>query len=125
MAHRTPFLHKVNRANEMVKIHLELEGRVDDVARALRRICAPAPDVGRSRAGPRITPEHHSLPKTVALTEPEATAPSAEGSLGRWTQELAAEFTACLDITSRRSCCTCGGLPKPAFIAASCASERS
>ena len=75
----------------MVKIHLELEGGVDEVARALRRICVPAPDVGRSRAGPRIIPEHHSPSKRAGLTEP--TAPPAEGPLGRWTQESAAEFT--------------------------------
>ena len=79
----------------MVKIHLELEGGVDEVARALQRKCAAAPAVGGSRADTRITPEHHSPSKRAGLTEPEPTASSAaEGSLGRWTQEWAAEFTA-------------------------------
>ena len=44
----------------MVKMHLELEGRAEDVVRTLRRIWGVAPDVGQGHADAQIAPADHN-----------------------------------------------------------------
>ena len=69
----------------MVKMHLELEGRAEDVVRTLRRIWGVAPDVGQGHADAQIAPADHNQ------LEPErdngkcwrAAARSLDGGAGR------------------------------------------
>ena len=86
----------------MVKMHLELEGEADDVARTLRRICGVAPDVDQGHAGAPIAPAEHNQSELVAVLEPETTASAGAPPPARWTEELAGDFTAGLDIVTRR-----------------------
>ena len=63
----------------MVKMHLELEGRAEDVVRTLRRICGVAPDVGRGHADAQIAPADHNQ------LEPEIIASAGALPPARWT----------------------------------------
>ena len=86
----------------MVKLHLELEGEVDEVVRVLRRIGGGDNADGEVRDGapPALAEERASAVDTVP--EPGTTATSAALAPGRWTEELAADFTAGLDVVARR-----------------------
>ena len=86
----------------MVKLHLELEGDVGEVVRVLRRIGGGGNEDGEVRDGapPALAEERASAVDTVP--EPGTTATSATLLPGRWTQELAADFTAGLDVVARR-----------------------
>ena len=81
----------------MVKLHLELEG---EVVRALRRIGAGGNEDGEVRDGPRPAPAEERTAAVDTVPEPEAT--SATLAPGHWTQELAADFTASLDVVAGR-----------------------
>ena len=84
----------------MVKLHLELEGDVGEVVLVLRRIGGGDNADGEVPDGPRpaLTEERASAVDTV----PGTTATSAALAPGRWTEELAADFTAGLDVVARR-----------------------
>ena len=84
----------------MVKLHLELEGDVGEVVLVLRRIGGGDNADGEVPDGPRpaLTEERASAVDTV----PGTTATSAALAPGRWTEELAADFTAGLDDAARR-----------------------
>ena len=83
----------------MVKLHLELVG---EVVLVLRRIGGGDNADGEVPDGPRpaLTEERTSAGGTVP--EPGTTATSAMLLPGRWTQELAADFTASLDVVAGR-----------------------
>ena len=83
----------------MVKLHLELEGDVGEVVLVLRRIGGGDNAGGEVRDGPR-TEERTAAVDTAP--EPGTTATSATLAPGRWTEELAADFTAGLDVVARR-----------------------
>ena len=86
----------------MVKLHLELEGDVGEVVRVLRRIGGGDNAGGEVRDGapPALAEERASAVDTVP--EPGTTATSAALAPGRWTQELAADFTAGLGAAAGR-----------------------
>ena len=86
----------------MVKMHLELEGRAEDVVRTLRRIWGVAPDVGQGHADAQIAPADHNQSEPAAVLEPETTASAGALAPARWTEELAADFMAGLDPMARR-----------------------
>ena len=86
----------------MVKLHLELEGDVGEVVRVLRRIGGGDNGDGEVRDGPRPAPAGERTGAVDTVSEPGTTATSATLLPGRWTQELAADFTAGLDIVARR-----------------------
>ena len=86
----------------MVKLHLELEGEVDEVVRVLRRIGGGDNADGEVRDGPRPAPTEERTSAVDTVPEPGTTATSATLLPGRWTQELAADFTASLDDAARR-----------------------
>ena len=83
--------------------NLELEGEVDEVVRVLRRIGGGDNAGGEVRDGPRpARTEERTAAAVDTVPEPGTTATSATLLPGRWTQELAADFTAGLDIVARR-----------------------
>ena len=84
----------------MVKLHLELEGDVGEVVLVLRRIGGGDNAGGEVRDGPRPAPTEERTSAVDTVPEPEAT--SATLAPGRWTQELAADFTAGLEVVARR-----------------------
>ena len=86
----------------MVKLHLELEGEVDEVVRVLRRIGGGDNADGEVRDGPRPAPTEERASAGDAVPEPGTTATSATLVPGRWTQELAADFMAGLEPAGRR-----------------------
>ena len=86
----------------MVKLHLELEGDVGEVVRALRRLGGGDNSDGEVRDGPRPAPAEERTSAVDAVPEPGTTATSATLLPGRWTQELAADFMAGLDAAARR-----------------------
>ena len=86
----------------MVKLHLELEGDVGEVVRVLRRIGGGDHAGGEVRDGPRPAPTGERTSAVDTVPEPGTTATSATLAPGRWTQELAADFTASLDAAARR-----------------------
>ena len=86
----------------MVKLHLELEGDVDEVVRVLRRIGGGDNGDGEVRDGPRPAPTGERTSAVDTVPEPGTTATSAALPPGRWTEELAADFTAGLDVVARR-----------------------
>ena len=86
----------------MVKLHLELEGDVGDVVRVLRRIGGGDNAGGEVRDGPRPAPAEERTSVVDTVPEPGTTATSATLLPGHWTQELAADFTAGLDIVAGR-----------------------
>ena len=86
----------------MVKLHLELEGDVGEVFRVLRRLGGGDNADGEVRNGPRPAPAEERTSAVDAVPEPGTTATSATLVPVRWTQELAADFTAGLDVVARR-----------------------
>ena len=86
----------------MVKLHLELEGEMGEVVRVLRRIGGGDNADGEVRDGapPALAEERASAVDTVP--EPGTTATSAALAPGHWTEELAADFTASLDVVAGR-----------------------
>ena len=84
----------------MVKLHLELEGDVGEVVRVLRRIGGGDNADGEVRDGapPALAEERASAVDTVP--EPGTTATAAALAPGHWTEELAADFTAGLDVVA-------------------------
>ncbi len=86
----------------MVKLHLELEGDVDEVVRVLRRIGGGDNGDGEVRDGPRPAPTGERTSAVDTVPEPGTTATSAALVPGHWTEELAADFTAGLDVVARR-----------------------
>ena len=86
----------------MVKLHLELEGEVDEVVRVLRRLGGGDNVGGEVRDGPRPAPTEERTLAGDAVPEPGTTAASATLAPGHWTEELAADFTAGLDDAARR-----------------------
>ena len=86
----------------MVKLHLELEGEVGEVVRVLRRIGGGDREGGEVRDGPRLVPTEERTSAVDIVPEPGTTATSATLLPGRWTEELAADFTSGLDVVARR-----------------------
>ena len=86
----------------MVKLHLELEGDVGEVVRVLRRIGGGDHAGGEVPDGPRPALAEERTSAVDTVPEPGTTATSATLAPGRWTQELAADFTASLDAAARR-----------------------
>ena len=86
----------------MVKLHLELEGDVGEVVRVLRRIGGGDNEGGEVRDGPRLAPAEERTAAGDAVPEPGTTATSATLAPGHWTEELAADFTAVLDVVAVR-----------------------
>ena len=86
----------------MVKLHLELEGDVGEVVRVLRRIGGGDNAGGEARDGLRPAPTEERASAVDTVPEPGTTATAATLLPGRWTQELAADFTAGLDVVARR-----------------------
>ena len=86
----------------MVKLQLELEGDVGEVVRVLRRIGGGDNAGGEVRDGPRPAPTEERTSAVDTVPEPGTTATAAALLPGRWTQELAADFTAGLDAAAVR-----------------------
>ena len=86
----------------MVKLHLELEGEEGEVVRVLRRIGGGDSVDGEVRDGPRPAPTEERASAVDTVPEPGTTATAATLVPGRWTEELAADFTAGLDDAARR-----------------------
>ena len=86
----------------MVKLHLELEGDVGEVVRVLRRLGGGGNEDGEVRDGPRPAPAEERASAVDAVPEPGTTATSATLLPGHWTEELAADFTAGLEVVARR-----------------------
>ena len=86
----------------MVKLHLELEGEVGEVVLVLRRIGGGDNAGGEVRDGPRPVPAEERTSAVDTVPERGTTATSAALAPGRWTQELAADFTASLDVVAGR-----------------------
>ena len=86
----------------MVKLHLELEGEVGEVVRALRRISGGDNGDGEVRDGPRPAPTEERASAVDTVPERGTTATSATLLPGHWTEELAADFTEGLDVVARR-----------------------
>ena len=86
----------------MVKLHLELEGDVGEVFRVLRRLGGGDNADGEVRDGPRPAPTEERTAAVDTVPEPGTTATSATLLTGHWTEELAADFTAGLDVVARR-----------------------
>ena len=86
----------------MVKLHLELEGDVGEVIRALRRTGGGDNECGEVRDGPRPAPTEERTSAVDAVLELGTTATSATLAPGRWTEELAADFMAGLEPAGRR-----------------------
>ena len=86
----------------MVKLHLELEGDVGEVVRVLRRIGGGDNAGGEVRDGPRPAPAEERTSAVGTVPEPGIMETSAALAPGHWTQELAADFTASLDVVARR-----------------------
>ena len=82
-----------------MKLHLELEG---EVVRVLRRIGGGDNAGGEVRDGPSLAPTGERTSAVDTVPEPGTTATSATLAPGRWTEELAADFTASLDVVARR-----------------------
>ena len=84
----------------MVKLHLELEGEVGEVVRALRRLGGGDNADGEVPDGPRPAPTEERTAAVATAPEPGTTATSATLAPGHWTEELAADFTAGLDVVA-------------------------
>ena len=85
----------------MVKLHLELKGDVGEVVHALRRLGGGDREGGEVRDGPRLAPTEERTSAVDIVPEPGTTATSAALAPGHWTEELAADFTAGLDVVAR------------------------
>ena len=86
----------------MVKLHLELEGDVDEVVRALRRIGGGDNAGGEVRDGLRPAPTEERTAAVHTVPEPGQRQLLERWCPGHWTQELAADFTASLDVVAGR-----------------------
>ena len=86
----------------MVKLHLELEGEVGEVVRVLRRIGGGGNEGGEVRDGPSPAPTGERASAVDTVPEPGTMATSATLLPGHRAQELAADFTASLDVVARR-----------------------
>ena len=86
----------------MVKLQLELEGDVGEVVRVLRRIGGGDHAGGEVPDGPRPVPTGERTSAVDTVPESGTTATSATLRPGHWTQELAADFTASLDVVAGR-----------------------
>ena len=86
----------------MVKLHLELEGDVGEVVLVLRRIGGGDHAGGEVRDGPRPAPTEERTSAVDTVPEPGTTATSATLVPGHWTEELATDFTAGLEVAARR-----------------------
>ena len=86
----------------MAKLHLELEGDVGEVVRVLRRIGGGDNEGGEVRDGPRLAPAEERTAAVDTVPEPGTTATSATLLSGHWTEKLAADFTAGLEVVARR-----------------------
>ena len=86
----------------MVKLHLELEGDVVEVVRVLRRIGGGDNADGEVRDGPRPAPAEERTSAGCTVPERGTAETSATLAPGRWTEELASDFTASLDVVARR-----------------------
>ena len=86
----------------MVKLHLELEGDVGEVVLVLRRIGGGDNEDGEVRDGPPPAPTRERTAAVDTVPERGTTATSAMLVPGHWTQGLAADFTAGLDVVARR-----------------------
>ena len=86
----------------MVKLHLELEGDVGEVVRLLRRLGGGDNADGEVRDGPRPAPTEERTSAVDTVPEPGTTTTSATLAPGHWTEELAADFTASLDVVAVR-----------------------
>ena len=75
---------------------------MDEVVRVLRRIGGGDNADGEVRDGPRPAPTGERASAVGTVPEPGTAATSATLAPGRWTQELAADFTASLDAAARR-----------------------
>ena len=84
----------------MVKLHLELEGEVGEVVRVLRRIGGGDNADGEVRDGAPPAPTGERTSAVDTAPEPGTTATSATLAPGHWTEELAADFTAGLDVVA-------------------------
>ena len=86
----------------MVKLHLELEGEVGEVIRVLRRLGGGGSEDGEVPDGPRLVPAEERASAVNTVPEQGTTETSATLAPGHWTEELAADFTAGLDVVARR-----------------------
>ena len=86
----------------MVKLHLELEGDVGEVVLVLRRIGGGDNAGGEVLDGPRPAPTEERTSAVDTVVERGTTATSAMLLPGHWTQELATDFTAGLEVVARR-----------------------
>ena len=86
----------------MVKLHLELEGDVGEVVLVLRRIGGGDNAGGEVRDGSRPAPTEERTSAVDTVPERGTTATSAALAPGHWTQELATDFTAGLEVAARR-----------------------
>ena len=86
----------------MVKLHLELEGDVGEVFRVLRRLGGGDNADGEVRDGPRPAPAEERASAVDTVPESGTTATSATLAPGHWTEELAGDFTAGLEVVARR-----------------------
>ena len=86
----------------MVKLHLELEGDVDEVVLVLRRIGGGDNADGEVPDGPRPALAEERTSAVDTVPERGTTATAATLAPGHWTQELAADFTASLDVVAGR-----------------------
>ena len=85
-----------------MKLHLELEGDVGEVFRVLRRLGGVDNAGGEVPDGPGPAPTEERASAVDTVPEPGTTAASATLAPGRWTEELAGDFTAGLDVVARR-----------------------
>ena len=82
----------------MVKLHPELAGEVEGVARALREISGAVAVAIQGAVGSPIAIPDRGAPEATGVSEPEmATAIHAELPSGRWRAELTAVFIARLN----------------------------
>ena len=86
----------------MVKLHLELEGDVGEVVWVLRRIGGGDNADGEIRDGPGLAPTGERASAVDTVPESGTTATAATLVPGRWTEELAGDFTAGLEVVARR-----------------------
>ena len=86
----------------MVKLHLELEGDVEEVFRVLRRLGGGGNEDGEVRDGPGPAPAEERASAVDTVPEPGTTATTATLLPGHWTEELAADFTASLEVAAGR-----------------------
>ena len=86
----------------MTQMRVEIEGSADEVVRVLRRLGsvgrnAPAGGAGGSTETPAVSGDDATPP-----TGTQGAAESDEPALGEWTEALAGEFLAGLDVATRR-----------------------